>query len=317
MKPLAAITGATGFLGRHVMKCFIDRGWRVRLLVRQDPQFNYACDEPIALVQGTLSNEKALTTLVEDSDVVIHMAGLIKAARSSDFEETNVNGTARLIKAIQAQSTQPKLVFVSTLAAREPKLSPYAASKANAERIIRNNLEKTVVLRPCAIYGPGDKETLVLFKSARWPFQPMLNDKNARICMVHVSDVADSIVTTAARLLDGDIPSNAYEITDERTDGYSWHELIEAACCVSGGRVRPLTIPHPVTKALGFLGDLQATLSGSAKMLTSHKVREVLHKDWSSSEETQLPHHIWRPRIPLQEGFENTLLWYRDHRWLA
>ena len=320
MKPVIAITGGTGFLGRHVIQHFLNQGVKLKLLVRQPQSIDWGLSpeqtEKLDIIKGSLSDKEALTRLVDGVDVVIHMAGLIKARHPIDFEKSNVDGTRNLIDVFNAQNPKAGFIFVSSMAAREPSFSPYSSSKAAAEKVVLDHISQPVILRPCAIYGPSDEETLPLFKATRLPFQPALNGKKARVCLVHVTDVAEAIGHSAMALIQKSSLQGTFEVSDERHDGYLWREIIEAACLTCGQKARPFHVPRLITKILGRFGDLQAAITRSAVMLTSYKAVEVLHEDWSSNEKVQLPRDIWQPSITLPEGFENTVQWYRDHKKL-
>ncbi len=320
MKPVIAITGGTGFLGRHVIQHFLDQGSKLKLLVRQPEKVDWGLPaeqtEKLDVIKGSLSDKEALARLVDGADVIVHMAGLIKARRPIDFEKSNVDGTRNLIDVFNAHNAKAGFIFVSSMAAREPTFSPYSSSKAAAEKVVLEHIDQPIILRPSAIYGPGDEETLPLFKATRLPFQPALNGKKARVCLVHVTDVAEAIGRSALHLFQKGSLQGTYEVSDERYDGYLWQEIIEAACLTCGQKARPFHVPPFITKVLGRFGDLQAAITRSAVMLTSYKTAEVLHEDWSSNESAQLPHEIWQARIALPEGFENTVQWYRDHKKL-
>ena len=320
MKPVIAITGGTGFLGKHVIQHFLNQGAKLKLLVRNPENVDWELpQEQVAkldVIKGSLSDKEALTGLVDGADVVVHMAGLIKARRPIDFEMANVDGTQNLINVLNAQNPDAGFVFVSSMAAREPSFSLYSSSKAAAEKVVQELIDQPIILRPCAIYGPGDEETLPLFKATRLPFQPALNSEKARVCLVHVTDVAEAIGHSAMALIQKSSLQGTFEVSDERLVGYLWREIIEAACLTCGQKARPFHVPRLITKFLGRLGDLQAAITRSAVMLTSYKAVEVLHEDWSSNETVQLPREIWQPSITLSQGFENTVQWYRDHKKL-
>ena len=320
MKPVIAITGGTGFLGRHVIQHFLNQGAKLKLLVRNPENVDWGLPqeqvEKLDVIKGSLSDKEALARLVDGVDVVVHMAGLIKARRPIDFETANVGGTRNLIEVLNTQNPEAGFVFVSSMAAREATFSPYAATKAAAEKVLQELIDQPIILRPCAIYGPGDEETLPLFKATRLPFQPALNGPKARVCLVHVTDVAEAIGRSAMALVQKSSLQGTFEVSDERHEGYLWREIIEAACLTCGQKARPFHVPRLIPKILGRFGDLQAAITRSAVMLTSYKVVEVLHEDWSSNESVQLPRDIWQPSITLPEGFENTVQWYRNHKKL-
>ncbi len=311
MARLAAVTGATGFVGSHIVQALSNDGWRLRLLVRRQPDLDLGV-QPVQRARDKLNDSEALRALVRGADAVIHVAGAIKARSREDFMAVNAEGTRRVVAAREEVAPGANLIMLSSLAAREPQLSHYAASKAAGEAHLRNVGGRWSVLRPSAIYGPGDRETLTVFKMARMPLHPLLNGPEARVCLVNVADVVSAIAT----VLRGGVAPGTYEVSDMRYDGYAWREIVEAACASRGCRARPVRVPSAVVRTLGRLGDIGAHVSGSAEMLTSQKVREILHQDWSSDPEAQLPPHLWTPSVGVYDGFREAVAWYRNSGWL-
>ena len=167
------------------------------------------------------------------------------------------------------------------------------------------------MLRRGVVYGPGDGETLRIFRAASGPVQPMLNGADARLTLIHVAD----LVRAMAALLVAGGASDCHEVTDARHDGYSWDELVRAAAAALGRTARPLQVPAIAIRALGLVGDA-AALGGMAGMLTSQKAREILHRDWRSDKASQPPADQWQPEITLDQGFAEVVAWYRAAGWL-
>ena len=272
---------------------------------------------PVEVVQGSLSDPSALRDLVEGADAILHLAGAIKGRNRNDFMRVNAEGTAALAAAWRAAAPEARFIHLSSMAAREPGLSHYAASKYAAEQRLRAIGAKIgtgadwCILRPAVVYGPGDRETLRIFRAASAPVQPMLNGSDARLTLIHVTD----LVRAMAALLAAGQPSGCHEVTDARHDGYSWDELARAAASALGRVARPLHVPNSVIRALGLVGDA-AALGGMAGMLTSQKAREILHRDWRSDKASQPPADQWQPEITLDQGFAEAVAWYRAAGWL-
>ncbi len=320
---LVAVTGITGFIGGHLAGELIRRGWRLRVLVRQMPRFpgprfpepglQGLAGPPVEVVQGSLSDPQALGVLVDGADAIVHLAGAIRGRNRHDFMVANAEGTAALGAAWRAHAPEARFLHLSSMAAREPGLSHYAASKHAAEERLRavGAAADWRILRPAAVYGPGDRETLRIFRAASAPVQPMLNGGDARLTLIHVTDLVRAI----AALLAAGRAWGCHEVTDARHDGYSWDELARAAAAALGRTARPLPVPASVIRALGLVGDA-AALGGMAGMLTSQKAREILHRDWRSDPASQPPASQWRPEVTLEQGFAEAVAWYRAAGWL-
>ena len=301
---LAAVTGATGFLGRHLVQALSEDGWRVRALARRDPG---AWDgEAPEVIYGDLDDADALARLCRGADAVIHAAGLVRARSDAEFMSVNADGAGRVAAVARREAPGGAFVLVSSLAAREPQLSPYARSKRAGEDAVQAVWEgRAQVARPCAIYGAGDAAGLPLFRgAATLRVLPMPASPTARLTLVHAADCARAIASMGA----APEPGRLTAVTDARPDGYGWREIGETLTLAAGRSPRLLPVPDLALRAMGWLGDVAQALGG-APMATSGKVREILHGDWSVSPEERSAFSA--TFLPLQRGFEVTLEGYR------
>ncbi|SDB74710.1 NAD-dependent epimerase/dehydratase family protein [Belnapia rosea] len=306
--PLVAVTGATGFLGHHVLDTLARKGWRLRVLVRGDAAPRLP-PHPVELVRGDLADEEALQHLVRGATAVVHLAGLTKARRRADFLAVNRDGSARLAAATAASAPGARLVLISSLAAREPHLSAYAESKQAGEAAVIAALGERaswLVLRPGVIYGPGDREGLALCRLISAPIIPVPRAPEPRISFVHAHDVATAI---AGVCLAG--PSKAvFEVADEHVRGYSWREILCQLCGMLQREPRFVPVPDAMLLASGAAADAWSSITGRPSLFGRGKAREFLHRDWGSSAERQLPSLVWAPRISLQTGLRDMLGWW-------
>ena len=311
-RPVVAVTGATGFLGRRLVPALIQAGWDVRALVRAAPAQGLWGDEGPTLIAGDLGDTPALRRLTVDAQVVIHAAGLIKAPRRSDFFDVNADGVRRVVEAAPPSS---RIVLISSLAAREPQLSDYAASKRAGEATVSELAAgRSSIVRPPAIYGPGDRETLALFRlAATSPVLPLLGGPAARLVLAHVDDVVDAIVHLASL----DAGPAKLVVTGDRPEGYAWREILcAAAAAVGGARAALIPVPSGVVTALGVASEFVGVATGRSAIFTRGKAREILHPDWSVPEAERFA--AGPPaRFTLAAGFVQTVRWYRANGWLA
>lgn len=312
---VVAVTGATGFLGLHLVAELARHGAHVRILTRRDPVHDLWRGLTLDVVPGGLENVQALERLVLGADAVIHGAGLIKAQNRAQFMRTNRDGTRAIVEAAQRLAPGARFIAISSLAAREPQLSDYAASKRAGEDVacsaFAETPQKLVIVRPPAIYGPWDRETLAIFKAAAQPIVPLFGAGRAAI--VHVAAAASAL----ARLAMGDGVAGLYALSDPRPEGYTMRELLGAAARAMGTHPQFLPLPDGVLMAAGRASELWGTLTNVAPIFTAGKAREMLHPDWSVSAAESLPAAFYQENIGILPGFHETVEWYRKAKWLA
>jgi nucleoside-diphosphate-sugar epimerase len=301
-----ALTGATGFIGARLAARLAAAGHPLSLLSRS----GRGPDLPgTTLVRGDLGDVRALGRLVAGADAAIHLAAVVRGASAADFDGPNVTGTRNLLDALDRHAPNAPLLHVSSLAAREPGLSFYAASKCAAEREVtaRRAGRPTLVLRPPAVYGPGDTEMLPVFRfMARTGLAPCAGAATQRLSLIHVDDLVEAVLAwrdVAART------SATLCVHDGTVGGYDWRSLAGAAQRVCGRRVRVWEIPRIALDAAARFNLLLARLGGRSPMLTPGKLRELRHPDWVCADCAAGVLSGWTPRIDLEAGLRLTPGW--------
>jgi len=309
---LIAITGATGFIGRRIVARFSDRGWRVRALVRRpEPSLVQSGAE---LVHGALEDPASLEALVEAAQAVVHCAGTISARSKNEFVRVNRDGTAALAAALVVQPRPPRLLLISSLAAREPGLSAYAASKRMAEDAVRETLAGKAdfcIVRPPAVYGPGDRATLPIFRQIQRGllFVPAAD---ARFSLLYVDDLAEIV----ARLLETPRWDGAVMEPDDDSGGYGWADVARIASAHLDRRVRTVPVPWLALWLPAACAQILGLVLRRAPMLTPGKLRELYHSDWTCRAAAGGPLPATSPRVTFDSGFAATLAWYMQRKWL-
>jgi uncharacterized protein YbjT (DUF2867 family) len=293
-----AVTGGTGFVGSHFVEHALAQGHQLRALTRR-PQPGRA---GITWIEGALDKPDSLAALVQGTDAVLHIAGVINAPDRAGFAAGNIEGTRALIAATEAAGIR-RFVQVSSLTAREPDLSLYGWSKAEADKLlIASNLDWTIV-RPPAIFGPRDQEMLELFKLAKRHVVP-LPPAGGRMSVIAVGELI--------RLLLALPTSNALireivEPDDGRPDGWDHRDFARAIGAAMGSKVVPLPLTRPVLDAIAALDGL---FRGENAKLTPDRVAYFCHSDWVSH--ATPPTDVWTPDEDTPTALAATAQWYRQ-----
>ena len=300
---ILAVTGGTGFVGRRLITIALERGHKVRALARR-PQNTR---EGVEWIEGSLEDRDALERLVTESDAVIHVAGIINAPDAAGFEAGNVTGTLAMLAAATAAGIR-RFIHVSSLAAREPTLSQYGASKARSEELVEGSGLDWVIVRPPAVYGPGDKETLELFRMAKAGL--ILLPPKGRLSLIHVDDLARLLVVLA----ESQVPEKqVIEPDDGRAGGWTHREFAAELGRAVGRKAVALATPRPLLR-LGAVVD--RLVRGDKAKLTPDRAAYFAHPDWVISSSSAPPKDVWRPEIATEQGLASTAEWYRAEGWL-
>jgi UDP-glucose 4-epimerase len=299
-----AVTGATGFVGSALGAIAERQGLEIRALTRRKQPSTAG----VEWVAGDLHDRKALARLVSKAEAVIHVAGVVNTPDPMGFHLGNVEGTMALVEAAVAARV-PRFVFVSSLAAREPQLSKYGASKRHAEKLVSASGLDWTIVRPPAIYGPRDREMLELFKLAKWGVVPM--PPQGRASLIHVEDLARLLLALVPAR--EDVTRQVFEPDDGKREGWSHRELAKAIGWALGRRP---WVPHLSKPMLERLARLDKALRGDKAKLTPDRVGYMTHPDWVCSPRMRPPTNLWMPAVATLDGLRATAKWYREKGWL-
>lgn len=302
---IVAVTGGTGFVGRQVIEALGQAGASVRILARRPVPDIEASG--VAVVRGGLEDAKALSALADGASAVIHCAGVVAAPRAADFHVANVDGTAAMLRAAHPSA---RFVHVSSLAARERHLSAYAASKRQAEELVAAAGRDAVVVRPPAVYGPGDRATLPIFAQLHRGLLAAPAPRTARFSLIFVADLARLLARLALAPF---VAGRPVEPEDGR-GGYGWSDLAAIAGRVSGRRVRTLHVPVGLLWPMALAAEGWGRITNRPPPLSRDKLRELGHADWVCA---ALPKGLdWRPVTGFAKGYALTAAWYAEAGWL-
>jgi len=317
---LVSLTGATGFLGQHLAEAYRRNGWRVRAIVR--PGTVKPLPPDVEKHESPLTAEP-LAAAVAGSDLIVHVAGLTRARDEAAFNAVNVLGTRAVVAA--ANACGARLVHISSQAAIGPgtperparetdrprPVNAYARSKLAGETVVREEARVPwIILRPSAVYGPGDRAFLPLVRLAAYGLFPMVVPRTTAFTFVHVDDVVRAVLLASEdQAKDGDAMFIGHA-EPQTTEAF----LSQVAILVQR-QFRPLAVPRVLVHALASLGDLAWKLGGQP-MFDSARLAEFASEGFVCSTEHAGQALGFTAAVTLPAGLEQTVRWYRNQGWV-
>ena len=298
------MTGATGFVGGATMRRAVEAGWHVRALTRRAQPGR----EGVTWIAGALDRTDSLAEMAAGADVVMHIAGVVNVPTRAAFEAGNATATANVVEAARDAGVT-RFVHVSSLAAREPGISNYGWSKERAEAVVRDSGLDWTIVRPPAVFGPGDTEMLDLFRMAR---RGTALVPSGRMSAIYVEELARLLVALAADR--GASIGQIYEPDDGRPTGWS-HRGFARAVARAVGRQRLTTLAAPAL-LLKAGGRLDRLVRRDRAKLTPDRARYIAHPDWVATDGARPPAELWQPERGTDEALAETVRWYRNEGWI-
>lgn len=317
------VTGATGFIGSHLVEALLKQGHSVACLVRKTSSLRWIEGLDVRLIYGDCSDKASLVSAVSEVDYIFHLAGLTKTKKEKEFFTVNAKGTENLLQSVAEHNPGiQRFVFVSSLAAAgpsrndspvneysEPKpVSAYGKSKLKAEQIVlayKDRIPLTII-RPPAVYGPRDRDMFTMFKLLKKGIFPCWG--KCFYSLVYVDDLVKAILLSAESKTSA---GETFYISDGKT--YSNYEIGDSIASALSTKPIRLKIPGFLLPLLAGIGQM---LSKQSNIINRDKVRELRYANWTCDSSKAVKELDFIPKVALQEGVRWTADWYRIHQWL-
>lgn len=326
MKNRVLITGASGFVGYHLITEALQNNLEVYAAVRKSSDLEHLKEINIQYLYPDFTNQSSLQKLLEDNkiDYIIHAAGTTKARSATEYKLINSTYTVNLAMAA-AKANIKKFVFVSSLAALGPldtltgvidgattpkPVTTYGKSKLLAEQEIKkiDGLNYTI-LRPTAVYGPRDKDIFIYFKQVKKGLEAYIGRNEQKLSFIYVTDLAKACIRA---LFIGS--NNTYNLSDGNY--YSKYQLGDITKNVLGLTTYKIHLPVTFVKVIAIIAEKVSSLNNKASALNLEKIKELTAANWNCDIE-QAKHDLgFYPEHDLYTGLKKTLNWYKANKWL-
>ena len=324
------VTGATGFIGSHLVDRLVSEGANVRCLVRatspRGGAARYLPSRGAKPVLGDLITSAGLGEALDGAGIVFHLAGVTKALRASDYQLGNVKATQNLLDAMSGGGA--RLVHVSSLAAMGPSpdavplredaeptpLTLYGKSKLEGEQAVWRSIQssRATVIRPPVVYGPRDVDVYQIFKAAASGVLVRIGRLDSYFSFIYVADLVDGLILAAQRSV---AAGKTYFLANPNP--VSWTEFAAIAATTMLKKLRTFTAPVWAAYLAGSCADLLSRLTGRPGILSRDKILDARQRYWICDPGRAASELGFQAQTSLREGVAATLEWYRHERWLT
>ncbi|HEX6588477.1 MAG TPA: NAD-dependent epimerase/dehydratase family protein [Longimicrobiales bacterium] len=322
---IAIVTGATGFVGSHLVDALCARGEDVRALVRPSSDSRGLSAAGARPVIVDLTSRSAVAAALQGADVVYHLAAATRARDEAEYRRANVDTTVAVVAAAASLPRPPRVVVLGSLAAAGPAshgqpvgeeacapLTAYGRTKLEAERVaLSTSAASVVVLRAPAVYGPRDRDLFTFFRLASLGVMPTPTGPDRPVQLIHVQDLVRALIAAG----DADTSGRVYNVADPSIR--PWSEVVELIARAVGRRPVKVPVPRALLRVAALVSEKAARLSSRATIFNRDKVTELLAPGWLCTTERAARELGFRTSIPLERGIEETAAWYRAEGWLG
>lgn len=327
-KPIAFVTGGTGFIGSHLIDRLLLQGYHVRALVRNPKKLGFLDKLPIEIVEGDLFSNSALEKAIDGADFVYHVAGLVAARSKEEFFKGNRDATRNIVEiTARVNPNVKKFVHISSQTAVGPgkgmapvtestptnPLTTYGKSKLASEQEVLKFKDKipVTILRVSAVYGPRDTATFDYFKSAYMGLELLIGFHDTYVSLVHSTDLVSGIILAGEKeVANGQI----YFLGSEQY--YTWNEIGYVTKSVLNKKLFRVRVPKPLVFVIAGISEIASKFKEKPSVLNFEKAYDLTQDNWCCDVSKAKNELGYRQEVTLADGVKETIAWYLEHQWM-
>jgi dihydroflavonol-4-reductase len=322
------VTGATGFIGSHMVDALLERGCKVHCVVRETSNLQWLDTSRVTLHTGDLHQPDTYKNCFAEVDYVFHCAGITRANNRHEFLHNNARVGIPFYQSCVEHAKQIKgVVHVSSLAAVGPTrpdqkvdedtpchpLTYYGKSKLTGEEIALGYASELpmVVLRPPVVYGEREVNFFTYLRAINWRMAIKIGTAPRALSIIYVKDLVNAMIRAAAA---PDPDRNIFFITDGNI--YSWDDLANAAMKALEVRAQTVIIPVSLMGFAAMVSEFLAKMRNRIPLLDRQRMIDLRQSSWTASSDRFFDHYSFKPQFDLNQGLKQTCAWYKQQGWL-
>lgn len=327
-KTISVVTGASGFVGSHLVDLLLTKGHHVKCLIRKTSNPRWIKDKPVEIVDCGLYDKEALKKELKDVDYLFHVAGIVKAKDWEGYYRGNVETTKNLLETVKEVNPSIKrVILISSLTACGPSLdgkpvtektephpiTRYGQSKYEEEKLANTFMSSIpiTIIMPHAVYGERDTEIFQYFQLYKAGLLPLIGFGEKHLNLIHVSDLVNGIylASTSEKSI-----GQKYFMASEEI--YTWPRIGEAISKAFGKKAITIRLPHFLIYTVAAVAQFFSMFSKNAATFNLEKARDWVQKNWTCDVSKAMNDLGYRQKVSLDEGIKRSIDWYKEMKWL-
>ncbi|MGA8262996.1 MAG: NAD(P)-dependent oxidoreductase [Ignavibacteriaceae bacterium] len=325
---IAVVTGATGFVGSHLVDHLLAKKYKVRCITRKSSSLKWLEGKNVEIYDCGLLDKPGLRKAFENAEYIYHVAGVVKSKTPEGYFKGNVDTTKNLLEvAEEFREKIKRFLIVSSQTAAGPSLNgepvnekeiphpitTYGRSKLAEEELAKTFMDKfpVTICRAPAVFGERDTEILIFFKTFNSGLMTTIGFETKRISLIHVDDLVRGFILAAES---EKAKNQIYFISSEKY--YTWEEIGNVTSKVLNKKPFKVKVPHPVVYTIAGIAQFFAVFSSKPATLNIEKAKDITQTYWICDTSKAVRDFGYHQNISIEEGIKRTCDWYKKMKWL-